>query len=462
MDTLSLARAQFAVTTIYHFLFVPLTIGLSFLVAVLESVYVKTGDERYKQMAKFWGKLFLINFSMGVVTGIVQEFQFGMNWSGYSRFVGDIFGAPLAIEALVAFFIESTFLGVWIFGWEKLSKKVHLLSIWLAALATSLSAFWILLANSFMQNPVGYVLNEAAGRAEMESFTALLTNPHLWKQFPHVLTAGLTTAGFFIVGVSAINLLKKNNNAFFTKSFKFGAVAALVGAVLVIFVGHEQMISIKDEQPMKAAAAEALWETADPAPFTVVADINQAERKNNAALELPKMLSFLYYLKPSGEVLGINDVQAQLEAKHGPGNYIPPVAVLFWSFRIMVGAGGLMLILGIISVIISRKKKPLTDYKKLMVAFSISLVLPFLANTFGWIMAEMGRFPWVVYGLMKMEDGVSSVTGSGSVLISLVGFIVIYTALAIAELVLMARHGIKNPVTDTEIAENEKEASLWT
>ncbi|MBO5690470.1 MAG: cytochrome ubiquinol oxidase subunit I, partial [Spirochaetaceae bacterium] len=232
--------------------------------------------------------------------------------------------------------------------------------------------------------------------------------------------------------------------------------------VLVIFVGHEQMISIKDEQPMKAAAAEALWETADPAPFTIVADINQDERKNNSALELPKMLSFLYYLKPSGEVLGINDVQAQMEAEHGPGNYIPPVAVLFWSFRIMVGAGGLMLILGIISVIISRKKKPLTDYKKLMVAFSISLVLPFLANTFGWIMAEMGRYPWVVYGLMKMEDGVSSVTGSGSVLISLVGFIVIYTALAIAELVLMVRHGIKNPVTDTEIAENDKEASLWT
>lgn len=462
MDTLSLARAQFAVTTVYHFLFVPLTIGLSFLTAVLESLYVKTGDERYKQMTKFWGRLFLINFSMGVVTGIVQEFQFGMNWSGYSRFVGDIFGAPLAIEALVAFFIESTFLGVWIFGWEKLSKKVHLLSIWLAALATSLSAFWILLANSFMQNPVGYVLNEAAGRAEMESFTALLTNPHLWWQFPHVLTASLTTAGFFIVGVSAINLIKKNNNAFFTKSFKFGSVAALVGVVLVILVGHEQMISIKDEQPMKAAAAEALWETADPAPFTIFADINQEERKNNSAVEIPGLLSFLYYLKPSGEVPGINDVQAQLEAKHGPGNYIPPVSVLFWSFRVMVGAGCLMLVLGVVAVVISRKKKDLADCNKLMAVFGISICLPYLANTFGWIMAEMGRFPWVVYGLMKMEDGVSVVTGSGSVLISFVGFILIYTALAIAEVFLMARHGIKNPVADTEIAENEKEASLWT
>ena len=257
MDTLTLSRLQFGVTTIYHFFFVPLTIGLSFLVAILETLYVKKGDVRYKQMAKFWGRLFLINFSMGVVTGIVQEFQFGMNWSGYSRFVGDIFGAPLAIEALVAFFLESTFLGVWIFGWEKLSKKVHLASIWLASIAASLSAFWILLANSFMQNPVGYTLNN--GRAEMTDFGALLTNRHLWFQYPHVLTSGLTTAGFFIVGISAINILRKNNKGFFEKSFRFGAVAAIIGTVLVILVGHEQTRSVAKEQPMKIAAAEALW-----------------------------------------------------------------------------------------------------------------------------------------------------------------------------------------------------------
>ena len=460
MDALSLARAQFAVTTIYHFLFVPLTIGLSLLVAILESIYVKTNDEKYKQMAKFWGKLFLINFSMGVVTGIVQEFQFGMNWSGYSRFVGDIFGAPLAIEALVAFFLESTFLGVWIFGWDKLSKKVHLLSMWLAAIGTSLSAFWILLANSFMQNPVGYTLNN--GRAEMESFTALLTNGHLWWQFTHVLTSGLTTAGFFIVGVSAINFLKKSNDAFFTKSFKFGSVAALIGVVLVLFVGHGQMVNVKEEQPMKAAADEAVWETADPAPFTIIASIDEEGRKNNSAIELPKMLSFLYYLKFEGEVPGINDLQAQMEAEYGPGDYIPPVKVLFWSFRIMVGAGCLMLLLGVIAVVLMKKKKAFGDYKKLMVIFSLSLGLPFLANTFGWIMAEMGRYPWLVYGLQKLEEGVSVINTPSTVLISLVGFIVIYTALAIAEIFLMVRHGIKNPVTDTEIAENDKEASLWT
>ncbi|MDD6058130.1 MAG: cytochrome ubiquinol oxidase subunit I, partial [Clostridiales bacterium] len=334
MDTLTLSRLQFGVTTIYHFLFVPLTIGLSFLVAILETRYVKTGDERYKQMTKFWGKLFLINFAMGVVTGIVQEFQFGMNWSGYSRFVGDIFGAPLAIEALVAFFIESTFLGVWIFGWEKLSKKVHLASIWLAAIATSLSAFWILLANSFMQNPVGYTLNN--GRAEMTDFGALLTNRHLWMQYPHVLTSALTTAGFFIVGISAINLLRKTNKGFFEKSFRFGAIAALIGTALVILVGHEQTRSIAKEQPMKLAAAEALWETSDPAPFAIVANIDQENRTNKAELTIPSGLSFLLYFSTTGEVQGINNLQAELEATHGPGDYIPPVAVIFYSFRAMV------------------------------------------------------------------------------------------------------------------------------
>jgi len=462
LDTLTLSRLQFGVTTIYHFLFVPLTIGLSFLVAILETKYVKTGDERYKQMTKFWGKLFLINFSMGVVTGIVQEFQFGMNWSGYSRFVGDIFGAPLAIEALVAFFLESTFLGVWIFGWEKISKKLHLASIWLASIAASLSAFWILLANSFMQNPVGYTINN--GRAEMTDFGALLTNGHLWWQYPHVLTSALTTAGFFMVGISAMNILRKNNKGFFEKSFRFGAVAALVGAVLVIAFGHEQTRSVAEEQPMKIAAAEALWETEAPASFSFVANIDQENRTNKGALSIPGGLSFLLYYNFSGEVQGINDIQANLEAEHGPGNYIPPVAVIFYSFRIMVAAGGLMLILGIAAIVLMKKKKPLSDYRKWMTAFSFALFLPYLANAAGWIMAEMGRFPWVVYGLQTMEDGVSVVTDPVSLLISLIGFIVVYTVLAVADVYLIKRHGIKNPETEQELISSTKgkEASLWT
>lgn len=462
MDTLTLSRLQFGVTTIYHFFFVPLTIGLSFLVAILETLYVKKGDVRYKQMAKFWGRLFLINFSMGVVTGIVQEFQFGMNWSGYSRFVGDIFGAPLAIEALVAFFLESTFLGVWIFGWEKLSKKVHLASIWLASIAASLSAFWILLANSFMQNPVGYTLNN--GRAEMTDFGALLTNRHLWFQYPHVLTSGLTTAGFFIVGISAINILRKNNKGFFEKSFRFGAVAAIIGTVLVILVGHEQTRSVAKEQPMKIAAAEALWETSAPAPFAIVANIDQENRTNNGELTIPGGLSFLLYYNFSGEVKGINDLQTELEATHGTGDYIPPVAVIFYSFRVMVAAGGLMLILGIAAIVIMKKKRPVSDYRKWMTGFSLALILPYLANAAGWLMAEMGRYPWVVYGLQTMEDGVSVVTDPVSLLISLIGFVAVYTILAIADVYLIKRHGIKNPESDQEITSSieGKGASLWT
>lgn len=462
MDTLTLSRLQFGVTTIYHFFFVPLTIGLSFLVAILETMYVRTGDERYKQMTKFWGKLFLINFSMGVVTGIVQEFQFGMNWSGYSRFVGDIFGAPLAIEALVAFFIESTFLGVWIFGWEKLSKKVHLAAIWLAAVATSLSAFWILLANSFMQNPVGYALNN--GRAEMIDFGALLTNRHLWMQFPHVLTSALTTAGFFIVGISAINMVKKNNKGFFEKSFRFGAAAALIGAVLVILVGHEQTRSVAKEQPMKIAAAEALWETEAPASFSFIANIDQENRTNKWALSIPGGLSFLLYYNFSGEVQGINDLQAQMEAEHGLGDYIPPVAVIFYAFRVMVAAGGLMLILGIAAMILMKRKKDLSDYGKWMRIFSWSLILPYVANSAGWIMAEMGRYPWLVYGLQTMEEGVSTVTNTTYLWISLLGFVLIYTMLAVVDIYLMAKYAVKNPETDQEIiaSADEKGVSLWT
>lgn len=460
MDTLTLSRLQFGVTTVYHFFFVPLTIGLSFLVAILETLYVKTGDERYKQMTKYWGKLLLINFSMGVVTGIVQEFQFGMNWSSYSRFVGDIFGAPLAIEALVAFFIESTFLGVWIFGWDKLSKKLHCASIWLAAVATSISAFWILLANSFMQHPVGYALNN--GRAEMVDFGALLTNGHLWWQFPHVLTSALTTAGFFIVGISAFNLIRNSNRGFFEKSFRFGATAALIGAVLVIFAGHEQTRSLSTEQPMKIAAAEALWETEKPAPFSFVANIDEENRTNDGALSIPGGLSFLLHYRFDTEVRGINDLQAEMEATHGPGNYIPPVTVVFYTFRIMVAAGGLMLILGIIAMVLMKKKADLSVRKKLMLVFGWSMFLPYLANASGWIMAEMGRYPWVVYGLMTMEDGVSTVTNPTYLAISLIGFVAVYTVLAVVTVMLMKRYALRDPETDKEIATVGKGASLWT
>ena len=273
MDALTLARLQFGITTVYHFFFVPLSLGLSITVALMQTIYVIRGDEKYKQMAKFWGKLLLINFAMGVVTGIVQEFQFGMNWSEYSRFVGDIFGAPLAVEALVAFFIESTFLGVWIFGWDKLSKRVHLLAIWLVAVAANVSAFWILVANSFMQHPVGYTI-AASGRAEMTDFFALITNPNVWVQFPHVALAGLTTAAFFVVGISAFHLLrnKSGNLDGFRASMRIGLIIGTVAVLGTMIFGDAQGQRMEQVQPMKLAAAEGLWNSEDPASALVLPD----------------------------------------------------------------------------------------------------------------------------------------------------------------------------------------------
>ena len=240
MDPTILARTQFAITTVYHFFFVPLTLGLSIIVALMETLYVQTGNEVYKRMTKFWGKLFVINFAMGVVTGIVQEFQFGMNWSEYSRFVGDIFGAPLAIEALLAFFLESVFLGLWLFGWDKLSKRAHAATMWMVAIGSNISALWILIANSFMQEPVGYVIRN--GRAEMDDFAAVIFNPNIWVQFPHVFTAGLTTAAFFVLGISAYHLAKKNETDLFKRSFQIAAIIGTMAIVLVGLGGHSQHV----------------------------------------------------------------------------------------------------------------------------------------------------------------------------------------------------------------------------
>lgn len=262
-----LSQWQFAVTSVYHFFFVPLTLGLSVLVAIMETIYVRTGSERYKRMTKFWGKLFVINFAMGVVTGIVQEFQFGMNWSEYSRYVGDIFGAPLAIEALLAFFIESTFLGVWIFGWDRLSKPLHAAAIWLVAIASNLSAFWILVANSFMQSPVGYA--EEGGRLVMQKFSALLTNPYVWGQFPHTVFSGFTTAAFFVMGISTYHLLRRKQEDVFKPSFQLATVFGSLSILMVILIGHNQAQQMVRLQPMKIAAAEALLNTEDPASFSV-------------------------------------------------------------------------------------------------------------------------------------------------------------------------------------------------
>ncbi|MDR1238842.1 MAG: cytochrome ubiquinol oxidase subunit I [Treponema sp.] len=456
MEGLFLARLQFAATSVYHFFFVPLTLGLGILVAIMQTRYVQTDDEKYKKMTLFWGKLYLINFAMGVVTGIVQEFHFGMNWAGYSAFVGDIFGAPLAIEALLAFFLESTFLGVWIFGWNRLSKKVHLASIWLVAFASNLSAFWILVANSFMQAPVGFEMAADGSRALMNNFPALLTNPHALFQFFHVITAGLVTAAFFIMGISAYHLIKKNNPDFFKKSFKYGAVAGIIAGILVSVIGHLQGQYLTHSQPMKMAAAEALWDTADPASLAIVAGIDEANKTNTWEIAIPGGLSFMnFYSFTSGEVQGINQLQAQYDAEFrekfgddykevlGTDSFIPPVGLTFWSFRIMFGLAIVMALLGLLAVIFTAKGtlEKQTWYLKIMFP---ALFLPYIASSFGWIMAEVGRQPWVVYGLQTVQQGLSDLPLSFLV-ISFTGFVVIYTALAIVDVYLLMKASGKFP-----------------
>ncbi|WP_407309225.1 cytochrome ubiquinol oxidase subunit I [Desulfosporosinus sp. SB140] len=462
MTELILSRLQFAVVSSYHFLFVPLTLGLSVLVAMMETWYVRTGNETYKKMTKFWGKLFLINFAMGVVTGLVQEFLFGMNWSEYSRFVGDIFGAPLAVEALLAFFIESTFLGFWVFGWDKLSKKVHVLSIWLVAIATNISALWILIANSFMQEPVGYVLRN--GRAEMTDFLALITNPHVFYQFPHTVLSGFVTGAFFVMGISAYHLLKKNHQEVFRRSFHMAVIFGLISAFGVAGVGHLQAMHLVQAQPMKMAAAEAHWETENPAGLLLFASIDEQNHKNNSGLEIPGLLSFLSYDSFTGEVKGINELQAADIQQYGPGSYIPPVTPLFWSFRIMLAAGMWLVLVPLLGLYFYKTKR--LDQKTWFLKVLLwTIPIPYIANTSGWFMAEVGRQPWIVYGLQKAEAGLSTSVSATSVLITFIGFIVIYGVLAVADVYLLLKYIKKGPQeADTKQSpiSGVKGASLWT
>ncbi len=447
-----LSRWQFALTTIYHFFFVPLTIGLSLIVAIMQTIYYITGDSLYKRMTKYWGKLFLINFAMGVVTGIVMEFQFGMVWSEYSRYVGDIFGAPLAIEALVAFFLESIFIGVWIFGWDKLSKKVHLLSIWLVAIGSTLSAYWILVANSFMQAPVGFQLDN--GRMIMNDFGALMGNPNVWVQFPHTVFGGYTTGAIFILGVSAYFLFRKKQVDFFQKSFQIAAVFGLVSVFLVTLVGHTQGQHMVKIQPMKMAAAEALWDTENPASFSLLTIVNQKKQTDIISIRIPYVLSFLSYNRFDGEVKGIKDIQADYEQKYGPGNYIPPITLNYWSFRAMVGAGFLMLFLTALSLYWIMRNKLLNA--KLLKYFPFAIGLPYLANTSGWLLTEVGRQPWVVYGYLKTSDSVSPNLTIGMLWTTVIGFTAIYGALMAVDIYLLAKYAKKIEVEEPKQTEDEK------
>lgn len=444
MDIVVLSRWQFALTTIYHFFFVPLTLGLGWFVAILETMYVKSGNPMYKRLTKFWGKLFLINYAMGVVTGIVMEFQFGMNWSEYSRFVGDIFGAPLAVEGLLAFFLESTFLGVWIFGWERISKKLHAAVMWLVAIGGNLSAFWILAANGFMQHPVGFEI--VNGRAQMTDFGALLGNPRALYLFLHTFLSGLVTASFFMLGFSIYHLVRNHEVEAFKKSFYLSALIGLISSVGVGLAGHAQGVYLREVQPMAAAASEAHYETANPADFHLIAGIDQEERRTTWSITIPKTLSFLYFFKFSGEVEGLNQVQARYEQLYGPGNYIPNIPIAFWTFRIMVGVGLLMVLLSAGALFIHWKKYPDKWIKRSTWLVWI-IFLPYLANTTGWLLTETGRQPWVVHGLMQTKDAVSPNLTPATVLISLVGFVLIYAVLMAFDLFLLLKYAKKGLVT---------------
>jgi len=440
MDPIILSKWQFAITTIYHFFFVPLTLGLSIFIALLETKYVTSGDELYKRMVKFWGTIFIINFAAGVVTGIVQEFHFGLNWSEYSRFMGDIFGAPLAIEGLTSFFLESTFLGLWIFGWDKLSKKMHLATIWLVAIGSNLSALWILIANSFMQNPVGYAIEN--GRAVMTDFLALITNPNVLYQFPHVITAGITTAGFIVMGFSAFHLLKSDiGKEMFRISFRWAAIYSLIGVVLVGVIGDAHGKFLAKHQPMKVNATEAIWNTEQPAGFVVVAMIDEKNQRNTFEIKIPAALSFLYYNNFTGKVDGIKDLQAVAESQYGPGNYIPPVTIAFWSFRIMVGVGFLMALIALIAVIWRKS----IEKKWFLTILLPSMALPYLGTTFGWIITEESRQPWIVYGLLRVKDGGSPNVTSGMIILSLVILTIVISALILVTGTLLYKYGTSNP-----------------
>ncbi|MEV6548867.1 cytochrome ubiquinol oxidase subunit I [Streptomyces sp. NPDC051597] len=470
----TLARWQFGITTVYHFLFVPLTISLAALTAGLQTAWVRTENEKYLRATKFWGKLFLINIAMGVVTGIVQEFQFGMNWSDYSRFVGDIFGAPLAFEALIAFFFESTFIGLWIFGWDKLPKRIHLACIWMVSIGTILSSYFILAANSWMQHPVGYRINKATGRAELTDFWQVLTQETTLVVVFHTLTAAFLTGGAFMVGVSAIHLRRKKHIPVMRTSLRLGLVTLVVGGLLTAVSGDQLGKVMFKQQPMKMAAAEALWDGEKSAPFSIFAYGDVAKGHNSVEISVPGVLSFLADNNFSSYVPGINDVNKQEQQKYGPGDYRPNIPVTFWGFRWMIGFGMASFAIGAVGLWLTRRKfllapglrtgddevphlvlfrnkalgTRLTGWYWLIAIWTLGF--PLIANSWGWIFTEMGRQPWVVYGVLRTRDAVSPGVSQGEVLTSMIVFTLLYAVLAVIEVRLLVKYVKAGPPELTE------------
>jgi len=431
MDVLLLSRLQFAAATMFHFLYVPLTLGLSILIAIMETIYVRTGDETYRRMARFWGKIFLINFAIGVVTGITLEFQFGTNWSRYSRYVGDIFGSLLAIEASVAFFLESTFIAVWALGWNRLSAKAHAVTIWLVAIASNVSALWILIANAWMQHPVGYVIRN--GRAELESLMAIITQGSAVHAFIHTVSGAYILSGFFVMGVSAYHLLRKQHVDFFTKSFRLALSMAFIFSIVEAVQGHANGAKVAETQPTKLAAMEALWDTTKSAPQYLLVIPDEKNQRNLVEFgAMPGALSMLAYHDFNATVKGLKDF---------PEDVRPPVTISFVSFRIMVALGFLFLALTAYGWLRRNKLLESPGYLKAML---YAIPLPYIALEAGWTLAEVGRQPWVVYGVMKTADAVSPIHSS-QVMVSLIAFVLVYSALGAAAFYLIITNARKGP-----------------
>ena len=457
MEALELARWQFGITTVYHYFFVPITIGLSLLVAVMQIAWLRTRNPMWLRLTKFYGKLFTINFVLGLVTGLVQEFQFGMNWSDYSRFVGDIFGAPLAIEALLAFFMESTFLGLWIFGWGRIPEKLHAACMWAVHIGTVLSAYFILAANSFMQNPVGYSIDSDTGRAELTDFWAVLTNPVQLVAFPHVLAGALMSGGALMMAVALWHVWRTvtppAETPMYRRAAALGAVVVLIGGAGTVVSGDIQGRVMTQVQPMKMAAAEALYETssgAEGAPFSIVTIGTLDGSEELLSLKVPQLLSFLATGTLTGEVEGINDLQKQYQESYSghelteSSDYRPLVPATYWGFRLMIGTGMAAMAVAAAALWFLWRRKPMGHRLWWWAAVTVAF-LPLLANSFGWIFTEMGRQPWLVFGLMTTRTGVSPGTTTAEVLMSMSLFTVLYGVLAVIEMRLLMRYARAGP-----------------
>lgn len=449
MQALDLARWQFAITTVYHFLFVPITIGMAFLVAGMQTAWYRTNNVKYLRATKFFGKLFLINFAIGVVTGIVQEFQFGMNWSSYSRFVGDIFGAPLAMEGLLAFFLESTFLGLWIFGWDRLPKKIHLASIWLAATGTLLSAYFILAANAWMQHPVGYTINAEKGRAELTDIVEVLTQKTALATFFHTIPSAIFTGGAFIAGISAWLIIKKKDVEMARPTLKLGAITMILSFIVISVTGDYTAKIMTEQQPMKMAAAEALYETTSNAPLSLLTIGTLDGTRSVFQIDVPSVLSFMATGDVNGTVKGINDLQKEYEQTYGAGDYTPNIPIAYWGFRLMIGFGAIAFLFAAL-VLWQMRKGGLPHGKWFLPAMITMPFLPLLANSFGWIFTESARQPWAVFGLIKTEDGVSAVVSAGSVLFTMIVFTLLYGVLAFIEIGLTLKVIKNGPASELD------------